>query len=48
MMEDSERLGYPDRNGCGRDSGHSDVMETSYSSHLRAGLVRHEHNGSHV
>ena len=48
MVEDSERLGYPDRNGCGWDSGHSDVIETSYSSHLRAELVRQEHNGRGV
>ena len=43
MVEDSERLRYPDRNGCGRDSGHSDIAETSYSSHVRAEPVRHEH-----
>ena len=48
MVEDSERLGYPDRNGCGWDSGHSDVIETSYSSHMRAELVRQEHNGRGV
>jgi len=48
MVEDSERLGYPDRNGCGWDFGYSDVIETSYSSHLRAELVRQEHNGRGV
>jgi len=48
MVEDSERLGYPDRNGCGWDSGHSAITETSYSSHLRAELVRHEHQDRRV
>ena len=48
MVEDSERLGYPGRYGCGRDSGHSDVIETSYSSHMRAEFVRQEHNGRGV
>ena len=43
MVEDSERLGYPDRNMCGWGSGHSHVTETSYSPHLRAELVRHLH-----
>ena len=40
MIEDSERLEYPDLNGCGWDSGPSDIAETS---HLRAELKRHEH-----
>ena len=48
MAEDSERLGYPDRNRCGWDFGHSDVIETSYSSHPRAEFVRQEHNGRGV
>ena len=48
MVEDSERLAYPDRNECGWDSGHSDVIETSCSSHLRAEFVRQEHNGRGV
>jgi len=43
MIEDSERLEYPDLNGCGWDSGPSDIAETSSISRLRAELRRHEH-----
>ena len=42
MVEESERLGYPDLNGCGWDFGHSDVTETSYISRLRVEFMRHE------
>ena len=55
MVEDSERLRYPDLNVWGWGSGHSDVTETSYISRLRAELARHKHKdrgaalaGSHV
>ncbi len=55
MVEDSERLRYPDLNVWGWGSGHSDVTKTSYISHLRAELARHKHKdrgavlaGSHV
>ena len=43
MVEDSERLRYPDLNVWGWGSGHSDVTETSYISRLRAELARHKH-----
>jgi len=43
MIEDSERLEYPDLNGCGWDSGPSDITETLSIWHLRAELRRHEH-----
>jgi hypothetical protein len=43
MVEDSERLRYPDLNVWGWDSRHSDVTETSYISHLRAEFARHKH-----
>jgi hypothetical protein len=44
MVEDSERLRYPDLIVWGWDSGHSDVIGTSYISHLRAEFARHKHN----
>jgi len=43
MVEDSERLRYPDLDVWGWDSGHSGITETSYIPHLRAGFARHEH-----
>ena len=44
MVEDSERLRYPDLIVWGWDSGHSDVIGTSYILHLRAEFARHKHN----
>ena len=43
MVENSERLRYPDLNVWGWDSRHSDVTETSYISYLRAEFARHKH-----
>jgi hypothetical protein len=53
MVEDSERLRYPDLNVWGWGSGHSNVTETSYISHLRAELAPQAQTsavtrGSHV
>ena len=43
MVEDSERLGCPGVDGCGWDSGHSDITDMWYILRLRAEFVRHEH-----
>jgi len=43
MAEDLVRLGCPDLDGGGWDCEHPYVTETSYISHMRAELVRHEH-----
>jgi len=48
MVEDSERLRYPDLNVWRWDSGHSDVTETSYISHLCAEFARHKNKGRGV